>query len=236
MVFMILDLSILRPMGVKRWHIKSKSSWILLDFILKCWSWCEDFCNVPVKGMRSSFLTQLCWISLKYYAMIFLPSASLVQCYPLGQRLESWRTCTSHPTKPVLGQFTKTPPSVSCGGLTREAPRKQVPRTSFCGQFLIRKPVPNMANHVDVREIRVQRNWLHNKNKASFFPPKCLLVKCSSRHMQRRHFKTYLKETFQLLELIQTLMVNKNKDYEGNFLGVYFSRGALSFYCEIITR
>ena len=33
--------------------------------------------------------------------------------------------------------------------------------------------------------------------------------------MQRRHFKTYLKETFQLLELIQTLMVNKNKDYEG---------------------
>ena len=24
-------------------------------------------------------------------------------------------------------------------------------------------------------------------------------------------FKTYLKETFQLLELIQTLMVNKNK-------------------------
>ena len=142
MVFMILDLSILRPMGAKRWHIKSKSSCILLDFILKCWSRCEDFCNVPVKGMRSSFLTQLCWIYLKNYAMISLPSASLVQCYPLGQRLESWkstfptplcRTCTSHPTNPVLGQFTKTPVSVLCGGLTRETPRKQVPRTSFCG-------------------------------------------------------------------------------------------------------
>lgn len=65
--------------GVKRWHTKSKSSCILLDFILKCWSWCEDFCNVPEKGMWSPFLTQLCWISLRNYAMISLPSASLVQ-------------------------------------------------------------------------------------------------------------------------------------------------------------
>ena len=142
MVFMILDLAILRPMGVKRWHIKSKSSCILLDFILKCWSWCEDFCNVPENGMRSSFLTQLCWISLRNYAMISLPSASWVQCYPLRQRLESWkstfptalcRTCTSHPTNPLLGQFIKTPLSDLSGGLTRETPGKQVPRTGFCG-------------------------------------------------------------------------------------------------------